>query len=653
MINTIASLALVRSYWNNESSDYIEIFIPFIVALVNKRKYRVIDISTTCKDFEDEFGLRIPYHPMIAIIHRAKKRGFLYSNNKGEVIPNYKKIVEDDFSDVVQQQNRKYNNVISKFIDYSSKKFGLEISLEKAGQILVSYLRNHDLDILFITQEEDDSLLPEAYNSPEDEFILNDFVIYTEAYDTEIFNYVVDIAAGHIIASTILCRDYSKFQGKLNNLNIYLDTGIILNLIGYDGNNKTFAYKELISSLNEQKANLYIFQHTYDEVLVILSGCLEWINNPNYDPSKANAVLIHFYEQGYSKSDVELKIQNLEKDLVNHGIRIFQLSPQPLINEKDLMSLIINLYKEKDPYFDEIGKDNTIYRDVKSISYIYQLRNGQRPVGIRSAKFIFLTTNSTLAYATRQFEIREFGTEIFTIPATLTDVFIGTLVWLQTPTSISTMNQKIISCGFAALHPSRQMIKKLVSEAKILKENGQISEDDFVLLTQSSIAKVILQEKTLGELEKFTGKTVIEVLEEINRSAAIDEMRKFEEEKKAMITEFSVIEEERNGLLEQVKSLSDGNKTLKTSIEKQAEEYSSKLSNLLLFSLIFIAIILVIPNLFPSFFSLLPKSLQVIIRALSAVFSIISFLYGFEALKLKRKVKSYLYQKYVDRFLIR
>jgi hypothetical protein len=73
MKRTIASLALLRMNWNKYKKDYIEVFVPFIVTLISKKKYHVINEEVIRGDFKEEYGLSIPYYPMITILRRTKK----------------------------------------------------------------------------------------------------------------------------------------------------------------------------------------------------------------------------------------------------------------------------------------------------------------------------------------------------------------------------------------------------------------------------------------------------------------------------------------------------------------------------------------------------------------------------------------------------
>ena len=68
---------MVKVSWDHLKKDYIESFIPFIATLVKKKDYETIKVVQVCADFKEEFGLIIPYHPMVTILNRARRRKIL------------------------------------------------------------------------------------------------------------------------------------------------------------------------------------------------------------------------------------------------------------------------------------------------------------------------------------------------------------------------------------------------------------------------------------------------------------------------------------------------------------------------------------------------------------------------------------------------
>lgn len=541
MNKTVASLALLKVNWdtNTQRKDFIENFVPFIATLINRKNYKTVNVNTICKDFETEYGLIIPYHPMLAILTRAMKGGYIVKRHNGDYVPVKEKMVAADFTDVALEQERKYKKVLERFLKFCQENYGETLSEAEAESAFVSFLKDHDLDVLFISQGLG-TLLPAASASTTHKYLINSFIKDTYESDPEIFAFVVDISVGHIIANTLLCRDFDKFEGELSGCNFYLDIGFLFNIMGINGIEKREAYTDFVQLLTSHEASLFVFRHTFDEFMGILEGCMQWVESAYFDITRASRTAIYFVENQFTASDVEQFILGVSGKLSVLNIRVVDV-PAPLkhvehqIDEGVLTSLIVDIYKSNVPYFDETQKEFTIYKDVKSISAIYKFRTGDKPNKLQDAKHIFVTTNSSLALASRLFEIQSTEEKYFFIPAALTDVFVGTLIWLQSPTNVAQANEKrLIANCYAALQPTKPMVKRLTETADRLRSEGVITDEDVTLLKQSRVARNLLQEETLGDPNRFTDKTVAEILDEIKAGIRKEEQEKLRQDREAV-----------------------------------------------------------------------------------------------------------------------
>lgn len=365
MKRTVSSLAILKVNWDSFKKDYIEIFVPFIATLINRRNYKTINVDELCRDFSEEFGLIIPYHPMITILNRAKTRG-LIKRAKNDFIPIKDKAVELDFSSIAMEQERNQNKVLSLFINFvkiNYVQYSEDIDNEKAETILISFLKSYDLDILFATQYK--SVLPEIPPSIKEKFLFNMFIKYSYEYDQEIFNFIVDIAIGYVLANAIIYNQHRWFNTKLRGVNFYFDTRFILRLLGIEGDKRKTAYIYFLDTIREQGGKLFLFRHNHDEIMAILENCLKWIDRPNIDFLKAGSALNYFIQEGYKSSDIESYINNINTTLTQHNIDTID-TPHPLkyqeyqVEDNKLTEVIIDTYKSSNPAFQEKDMEFTI-----------------------------------------------------------------------------------------------------------------------------------------------------------------------------------------------------------------------------------------------------------------------------------------------------
>jgi hypothetical protein len=316
--NTICSLAILTSNWQINKRDYIENFIPFIATLISKKKYRKIIIDEIVLDFQNEFGLSIPYHPMQSILTRAKRRRLIRKSGNS-FFPNMDKIGNFEFSSEAQKQIRQQEKIISEIKLYAKSTYNYEMTNENVEHSLIAFLKDYDLEILFAS--EDKGLLPEVSASKKDKFIINKYISMVYESEPTIFGFIVDIAIGNLMANSLFYRDFSRFVGKLKDVCFYLDTPFIFRLIGLEGNERASVYEEFIKTLHNEGACIKLFRHTYEESYEILEECLNWVESVSYDPSRASAILRYFIENNYTRIDVQRFINRIDIILRNNYMR--------------------------------------------------------------------------------------------------------------------------------------------------------------------------------------------------------------------------------------------------------------------------------------------------------------------------------------------
>lgn len=559
MNRAIASLAVVKTVWETYRRDYIENFVPFVATLTKKKRYVELDASNLklfLDDFKAEFGLSIPHHPMLTILDRARKRG-VFEKKASKLVPVEKNVLKYDFSDIAVKKEAEVNKIISEFIKFCDEKFSVKITEMEAQDALNSFLRNHDLEVLFASQ--DKTLLPESKASKQLKYLMNSFFNNIKTEAPQLFAYIIEISIGHVLANTILYdKGFNNFSGHLRKLELYLDSRYIFRLLGVEGNEYERVYVDLTNSMIEQEAELFVFRHTADEIVGILRNCLHWVNSPDYDPSKANTALLYFVNNSKTESDIHQYIAAFEGKLEAYKINIkdapdFSKTPSFQIDETKLKTKIIESYK-RNLYFNETDKQSTIDRDIKSISAINHLRRGSMPQTLKTAGSIFVTPNSTLAFVNKKYEDEVFEGRSY-IPTCLTDVFVGTLVWMQSPAKWIKINEKkLLADCIAAIQPDDSFVKKMVEEAKKLKDSGKVSVDEFLAVSRSYLIQEMLMKETLGDPEGVNGASIEEVLKKIRDDAAfIPEQQLHAEKAKSQELEAQLINYERDSIEKRTK----------------------------------------------------------------------------------------------------
>lgn len=442
MRKALSSFAIIKNSFD-EGEDYIGAFVPLVIMLFESKSYQVVEIETVCKDFEYEYGLRVPRHPMETILNRMKPQ--FVTKIDGKVKANQGEIRKRAETIDFRQEKQKYEWLLENFINFCSDfQTSVEITHEEADQLFLAFLKEHDIDVVFaIYGDEQTSILPaEAeFAEPDKRYLINRYVNWLMQEGGEYAKYLIDIAVGHNYASTILYREFSNVRGKGTCKNYYFDVGILFDIAGINKGFRKKAAEDFLAMLKRKGSSLFVFRHNYDEFLQIAENCINWIESNYYDPNKASRTLQFFKDEGYSAADLQLFISRIPDILKRNHIEVVNTPDPNLVQEyqigrEDLKRTILEIYNSYGYSFDLEEKEDTLERDITSIESIYKLRKGAASTSLNDTSHVFVTTNVGLAYASTKFEQIEIKRGYFTIPTALTDTFVGTVVWVQEPTSI-------------------------------------------------------------------------------------------------------------------------------------------------------------------------------------------------------------------------
>ncbi|MCK5608928.1 hypothetical protein KAR91_44050 [Candidatus Pacearchaeota archaeon] len=545
MMRTLSSLAMVATVWDVRRKDYIDCLIPFLANTIINRDINEIDVDVMCEYFKEDYGLSIPFHPMLTLINRAKRSGLVMK--KGAIAHVDKKVtLKQSFSGRDTETVRVFDQILVDIVEFAKKTFDVSLSNQEVEDAFISFLSEHDMAILFATQGE--SSLPKVESDKSNKYIICKFIEFVFSKKPAKIKLLTDIAIGHVMTNSLLIGDVSKYKSKPSKLNIFLDTRFILRLIGVEGDMRKNAYGELVKLMKEKEGTLYVFEHTYNEIMTILNGCKRWLQNESYDPAKAGNALKYFVMKNFKPSNLDIFIIRFPDKLESHSISIWPAMDvdkyrKYQIDDVKLTSEIKSVYS--DQFFDFVDwrLEEGIAKDVKSISYVNLLRQGKMAHSMSEAKYVFVTTNGGLARANQSFEKNEGrGSNIY---ACITDVFIGTVLWAQSPGILRSITMKnMIANTMAALQPDHLLLTAYIKKVNDLEKDGAITNNESLVLRSHQLTMNLLSDKTMGNPDNITDKTPHEILEEIKAIA-----------KKEALEERNFAQKERDKALERASEL--------------------------------------------------------------------------------------------------
>lgn len=432
----IGSLAILKNRIVIEN-DFISTYIPFVArVLIDINDTKGISINDVIDGFGKEYGFSIERPAMTTILNKCAKNGLIKKRKNAVYEIMLNKCTEQaiDKHDV-NLQYQKYNNVIQKLQVFYFQEYDISLELSELETLLLSFLNEHSSKTIIANF---DDIENNAHSTKQYHYIISNFIKKCQSEDFTTYQLIIDLAVSYLLTSAIAYGgdDEKTKTDSYRDLLIYLDTPFILRVLGLNGKEMKNATNAMLDQLYDMNCRFYIFSHTYDEINQILKDCYKWIENPQYDTFYASYALRTFVEKKFTKADVQEYIDTLENKLKHYKIQIDDTNYNvgkfynSKVDEEIIENSIVQVYKENSHYFDEHSKKSTIEYDTKSISIILKLWAGKCSRTYKQAKYVLLTTNSTLAYVTRKFDQKVNPNANNNIYPCITDVFLGTNMWL-------------------------------------------------------------------------------------------------------------------------------------------------------------------------------------------------------------------------------
>lgn len=514
--STIACYAALSSC---SREDILHAYARMIAALIQRNRYKTCDIDTLCKDFKAYYGFSVPYHPMQTILSTCINFGFLtYNSSIHQFVPDYAHIDEEDFMDIVEKTDQKYREILARFKIFLQQEYNIYSSDEDMGDKILAFIERYG-----IKTKVDRRVLREV----KDDYLFAAFLVHCEETgQTDILDYLNDYTIGLALSEVFAyCESPQSYTAK--DACVYLDTGLLFKLFGIDSSDRADSYELFVRNIQKLGMHVKVYDHTVSEMIGIIEGSKSWINNPNYDATLSSEATYFFVRNQWSIDEIDEFSCNVRTRLKEDFNIVIDNMPYPKVEdiqtptEAIIKEMIVSEYKESNPDVQiDDKKDYSINQDAKSIFFTQHKNNTVVPYHLNEVKNIFITGNRSLARVGYKISLEFAGSKDFFIPTVMTDIKWGTLVWFNSPSTLSSINRpRLVSAAYAAFRPSNDVTKKLNDALIKLEKKGDITPEQCYFLKVSPVAQRILGKLTANASDKIIDSTPLEILKEIRQSA--------------------------------------------------------------------------------------------------------------------------------------
>ena len=567
---TLTSLAVLRTVVNS-GGDYLTYFEPFVLHAINVspngEPIKDRDVKTLL--FE-EVGLEIPLYTVQLLLKRFRKKRIVLKENglfyKNDRTP------QSIFPTEKQKIGKTLKKTIDGFIEFCENQNYNKITFETGEKRILQFLSQFGVKCLRAFHK--NHALPEHGDpTEEDLFTVSAYISNLHKSDPSGLADFMIVAEGHFLANALMCPELGRSPRDFKKVTFYLDTPVILSLLGLDSEEEQNSVVELVDLLSRLKAGIACFDHTIDETRKVIQSASE--NFERFDSS--GKLVSECRRKGLSQSDLVLVKEKIDQKLDDFKIEII---PRP----KPSMRFQIDEQRFQEILADKVNYRNEKARliDIESVRSIYNLREGLRAGSIENCKAVLVTSNSGYAEAAYEYG-REFESSS-DVSAVITDFSLANVAWLKVPLDSSSIPEKeVIAFAYASIKPSPEFIARCIDEAEKLNLNGVVDDTDLDILRSSFRATDELFQMTATRDVSLSKQTMQETLRRVKRELVAKENQALQIEQKGHIETRKQLEKLR---MEKLAALKNADVASRSRAEVEANSISVVFGGLLICGLL-------------------------------------------------------------------
>lgn len=516
---TLTSLAMLKVNVD-QGRDYLDYLVPFILQILVDHAPDPVTDTVIRNHLRTQFGLEIPDRAVQIVLKRIARKHLL----KREIgvyriagtIPNPGIGVRRS------QAERHIQAVLSGLIEYSTTTAMPVANENDAASAICAFLAEFDIPCLRAYLR--GTTIPAVNGKHQSHIVLvSQYVMNLQRTDPERFESFQVMVQGHMLANALLCPDLQSASKTYKGVTFYLDTPLLVQRIGLEGEPKKAATESLIGLLKHLGGDVAAFSHSREELGRVLRGAADHVEAPD----GRGAIVMEARRVGTTRSDLLLLVGQIDDRLTAAGIEL-EDTPRYIDALQIDEQVFEKALDDEVSYFNPRAKTD----DINSVRSIYVLRRKTAPASIERCKAVLVTSNSAFSRAAYEYGKRHEETR--EVSSVVTDFSLANMAWLKAPMGAPSLPAiEILAFSYAALQPSKELLDKYLIEIDRLAKQDKISERDHQLLRSSTVAHEELMHLTLGDEAALSEETVTETLRRVSNEIKREESNKLTAEEEA------------------------------------------------------------------------------------------------------------------------
>jgi hypothetical protein len=516
-VATLTSLAMLKVRRDHEGTDYLDYLLPFVASTIAESNAATVTASDVQRQLKSRFGLTIPLRPVELVLTRLAKQGCLAREFRTFKVLGA--LPTDGFDMRRAEGARRLRIVVNHLLAFAETQ-GAAWNDEQAIDAFIRYLGRYSIECLKAYAA--GSALPDvAKGGAVATYIVNAFIRNAHDHSTELFEDIMVFVESQMLSNALICNDLQANASRFGDVTFFLDTPLLIGLLGLDGPEPEALHVELMQLIKNLKGRVAVFGHTLEELDQVLTGCIQRFSSP----AARSRIILYYRRAGRTATDLEMVRATIDDRLRDLRITVVP-TPKHVVQFQIDESALDDAIGDEIEYFTV----RALHYDVESIRSIFTLRQGHHHASLERSKAVLVTSNAALARVAYRFGHEHESTrEVSTV---ITEMSLATIAWLKAPMGAPNLPRlEVLSACYAAMKPSRALFEKFIGEVGRLRQAGKINISQHELLRCSVNAHDELMRLTMGDDSRFSGHTVAEVIESVEREIAGKERLKFDVER--------------------------------------------------------------------------------------------------------------------------
>ncbi|MBB1388774.1 hypothetical protein H5185_04960 [Shewanella sp. SG44-6] len=509
-MSAIVNLALLESLKAHDFKDEIDLYIPFLANTILEIEAYPFDVPSLANKFKEKFGFKPPEAVVKVLLVRAKK-------NKLVKIENHLYVPISENLTPFREQYEKNKahledalaSVIFDFIEFTNSTFDKIITAEYAENILLTFIENN---VASLISKKAVSKRDSKNNIKNESHLVASYIAHLYQKNSRDWEEVQTVIKGVVLANYLFFADTkAKVSAKKTycNISVYLDTPLIVALLGYNGNLSKNAIQELLQLLQSLEVNVYIFDKTLKETEGLFEAWkrdLKRGSADNFNPATLHLLL----SRNIDIPQLETQQALLEKNLAGLGINVkygWRINPEHQCDEKELESHLKRMRAVSST------SKQSIEHDVICISRVNNSRAGVVTKSLNDNFSVFVTPNASLIKHANRF----FSSDIDSgIPIVISDTWLTTIFWLKHQNNYKDLpTHSLVSHAYATLNKSDSVWDNFLSRFKRLNAEGVIDDETVEIVRYHKSLLKEVNDCSIEVGDDFSDEGVLEIVKRI------------------------------------------------------------------------------------------------------------------------------------------